>query len=227
MAAFLDSSPMPGCCSPGDLDAIFSPGRAEREARRYEKRGLVGESRRLGQMLVARGVKGRTILEVGGGLGVVGLDLVRAGAGHATTVDLSRSYETPARRLIDAAGLAQRVDRVVADFVTEGERVGSADIVTMQQVVCCYPDPVALVTAAAAHARELLVITMPEEWPWARIGAVLINLWPRAVRSPFRFFVHPTRTVIAAAEGQGLTLSRRSKGSFWQTLVFEREPAVA
>lgn len=218
---------MSGCCQPGDLDAVFSPGRAEREARRYEKRGLVGESRRIVRLLVARGIKGRTILEVGGGLGVVGLDLLRAGAAHATTVELSRSYELPARRLIDAAGAGDQVDRVVADFVGGGERVGAADIVTMQQVVCCYPDPERLVSAAAAHARETLVITMPTEWPWARVGAAVFNLWPRAVGSPFRFFVHSTRTVIAAAEDEGLTLERRDKGPFWQTLLFERERAVA
>ena len=218
---------MSGCCQPGDLDAIFSPGRAESEARRYQKRGAVGESRRIVQLLARRGIRGRTVLEVGGGLGVVGLELLRAGASHATTVDLSRSYELPARRLIDAAGVAEQVDRLVADFVAEGDRVGAADVVTMQQVVCCYPDPEALVSAAAAHAREALVITLPGEWPWARVAAVLINLWPRAVGSRFRFFVHPTRTVIAAAEGEGLTLERRESGPFWQTLVFERERGVA
>jgi 2-polyprenyl-3-methyl-5-hydroxy-6-metoxy-1,4-benzoquinol methylase len=216
-----------GCCQPGDLDAIFSPGRAEREARRYQKRGVVGESRRIVGLLSRRGIRGRTVLEVGGGLGVVGLELLRAGAAHATTIDLSRSYELPARRLIDAAGVADQVDRLVGDFVTEAQRVGAADIVTLQQVVCCYPDPDALVSAAAGHAREALIITMPAEWPWARVAALLINAWPRIVGSRFRFYVHPTRTVVAAAEREGLTLAQRDKGAFWQTLIFERERGIA
>ena len=213
---------MSDCCKPGDLEPIFSPRRAENEERRYARRGLVGESRRIFRMLVSRGVRGRSVLEVGGGLGVVGLELVRAGAVRATTVDLSSGYDIPARRLIDRAGLADRIDRVVANYVSEADRVGDADIVTMQQVVCCYPDAAGLVAAAAAHARELLVITMPMEWPWHHLGAVLINLWPRIAGSPWRFFIHPTRTVVAAAEGLGMRLTERARGPFWQTLVFDR-----
>lgn len=213
---------MADCCKPGDLEPIFSPGRAENEARRYERRGLVGESRRVFTMLTRRGVQGRSVLEVGGGLGVVGLELVRTGAARATTVDLSTGYDIPARRLIAHAGLADRMDRIVANYVSEAERVGDADIVTMQQVVCCYPDAAGLVSAAAAHARELLVITMPMEWPWHHLGAGLINLWPRIAGSPWRFFIHPTRTVVAASEREGMRLTDRARGPFWQTLVFSR-----
>lgn len=218
---------MTDCCKPGDLEAIFSPARAEREAERYARRGLVGESRRLFRLLSQRGVRGRSVLEVGGGIGVVGLELVRAGAAHATTVELSTGYDLAARRLIDRSDLADKVDRVVANYVSEADRIGAADIVTMQQVVCCYPDADGLVSAAAAHARELLLITLPMEWPWHRVGAIVLNLWPRIVGSPWRFFIHSTRSVIAAAEREGLTLSQHDKGVFWQTLVFTREPTIA
>ena len=93
----------------------------------------------------------------------------------------------------------------------------------LQRVVCCYPDVDALVAAAAEHARDVLVVTLPVERWWMRAARAAINLWPRISGSRFRFFVHRTRSVIGAAERRGLRLARRRVGPLWQMLVFTRE----
>ena len=213
---------MPGCCEVGDLDAIFSPSRAESDARGYRKKGLAGQSRRIFRALVARGVQARTVLEVGGGVGALQLELLKHGASHATNIELSRSYEPSARRLIDEEGLADRIDRRNGDFVADADAVAAADIVVLDRVVCCYPDVQALVSAAADHAHDVLVLTFPVERWWMRAGRELINVWPRITRSRFRFFVHPTRAVIAAAESRGMRLMSRDGALVWQMLLFAR-----
>ena len=58
---------MGGCCEIGDLDDVFGPARAESDAKRYLRRGLGGDARRIADTLVARGVAGHAVLEVGGG----------------------------------------------------------------------------------------------------------------------------------------------------------------
>ena len=205
---------------------MFSPEMADRDAGRYRKNGLGAESRRIVEVVRRLGT-GLTVLEVGGGIGVTGLELVRAGASRATNVELSRSYEAVATELIDAAGLAGRIDRRVANFVAEAGSVPAADAVILERVVCCYPDANALVAAAAGHTGRLLVLTFPIDRRPAGVVAALINVWPRLRGWKFRFYLHRTSAVIASAAAEGLRLTERRRGLFWQMLVFERDAVVA
>jgi magnesium-protoporphyrin O-methyltransferase len=213
---------VPDCCAPGDFDLIFNARQAESDARAYKKNGLDDEARRIADAVQSRVSGGATILEVGGGIGAIPLELLRGGASHATNVELSPGYEPAASTLIADAGLTGRVDRRIADFVADAAGIPGADAVILQRVVCCYPDADALVSAAARHADRVLVLTFPIDRWWAFAVRACINVWPRIRRSKFRFFVHRTADVVAAAERQGLRLVDRRAGLIWQMLVLAR-----
>lgn len=213
---------MSGCCEIGDLDDIFGPARAEADARRYLRKGLGGGARRIADAVRARGVEGRSVLEIGGGIGAIQLELLRSGAASATNVELSRGYEDAARSLLERTGLTGRVERRLGDFVTVADAVAPADVVILDRVVCCYPDADALVTAAAAHAREILVLVVPVERWWMRAGRAVINVWPRLRGWRWRFFVHPARVIRSAAERRGLHVAERRGRLVFQMLVFTR-----
>jgi len=218
---------MPGCCAPGDLDDLFSPAQAASDARSYRGKGLNAEARRITEAIRRLGVGGLTVLEVGGGIGAIQLELLRSGASSATNVELSHSYEAVASELIAAAGLEGRIDRRIADFAGDGDVVPPADAVILQRVVCCYPNADALVEAAARHATRVLVLTFPIDRWWGGGVAALINAWPRLRGWRFRFYLHKTSAVIAAAEREGMHVLERRTGVFWQMLVFTREAVAA
>jgi hypothetical protein len=163
------------------------------------------------------------VLEVGGGLGTLELELLEAGAARATNVELSGGYEDAAAVLLSQHGLGDRVERRVADFAVEADVVEPHDVVVLHRVVCCYPDADALVGAAALHARRRLLLTYPRERRLTRLGSRLVNLWLRLTCCGFRTFVHPVARIAAAAEGQGLVLeSRTPQGVIWENAVFVR-----
>jgi len=58
-----------GCCNPRGCDKFFTPRFARRMATRYRKRGLDRTARRMVEFLEQRGIKGATVLEIGGGIG--------------------------------------------------------------------------------------------------------------------------------------------------------------
>ena len=157
---------MSGCCRPEGYNRFFSAKQASADARRYRERGLGGTSRDLVQL--AGDVSGETVLEVGGGVGAIELELLAAGAERATNIELSGEYEEAAAILLAERGLDERVDRRVGDFVTEP--VGPHDVVVMHRVVCCYPDVDLLVGTAAAHTRRRMLLTYPRDRPWTRVG---------------------------------------------------------
>ena len=210
---------MAGCCKPGAYDRLFSARQAKLDASRYRKRGLGGTSRNLVEL--AGDVSGASVLEVGGGVGAIGLDLLAAGADRATNVELSGEYEVEAGKLLAERGLAERVERRVGDFVEEP--VEPHDVVVLHRVVCCYPDVDRLVGLAAACTRRRLLLTYPRERPWTRVGVRSINLFMRISGSNFRAFVHPVARMAAAAQREGLALERREEqGLIWENAAFRR-----
>jgi magnesium-protoporphyrin O-methyltransferase len=208
-----------GCCQPGAYERFFGAKQARLDAGRYRKRGLGGTSRRLVEL--AGDVSGETVLEVGGGVGAIVLELLAAGAERATNVEISGEYEEEAEKLLAERGLGERVDRRVGDFATEP--VEPHDVVVMHRVVCCYPDVDRLVGVAAASTRRRMVLTYPRDRPWARAGVRVINLFLRISGSEFRTFVHPVARMTAAAEREGLALERREpQGAIWENAAYER-----
>src|SRR3954471_22004831 len=150
---------------------------AERDARSFRERGLGKTSQAL--VSLAGDVEGETVLDVGGGIGAIGLTLLERGAARVTNVELSAGYEEAARKLAADRDATARVERRVADFVEGGDAIAEHDVVVMHRVVCCYPDLDALMDAAARHARRTLVLTYPQQRVWIRAGLELINLFMR------------------------------------------------
>jgi len=212
---------MAGCCNPIDYRRLFSRKYASRDARRYRERGLGTTSRALVDL--AGDVDGATVLDVGGGIGAIELELLAAGAALATNVELSGGYEEAASALLTERGLSDRVDRRVADFVSEGEAVEPHDLVVLHRVVCCYPDVDALMGAAAEHTRKRLVLTYPQEHLLMRVGLRVVNLWLRVSGCGFRTYVHPVARILGAAEEDGLKLVRRERQGFlWESAALVR-----
>jgi len=203
---------------------MFSAKQARLDARRYRARGVRGTARDL--LELAGDVTGASVLEVGGGVGAIEIELLAAGAERATDVELSGEYEEEAQKLLAERGLSDRVERRVGDFVTEPAE--PHDVVVMHRVVCCYPDVDALVGAGAACAQRRMVLTYPQERWYTRAGIGVINLLMRLNRSDFRAFVHPVARISAAAEEKGLALGEQRRGGiFWESAAFERTTARA
>ncbi len=126
------------CCSAKGCDEFFTERVARRDAVRYRRAGIDGNARRVFDFARRRGLEGRTVLEVGGGIGALQLEFLQAGASRAENVELSPAYEPYAVELLQAAGLEGRVERHLLDFASQADDVQSADVVVLHKVVCCY-----------------------------------------------------------------------------------------
>ena len=216
------------CCSPppSEYRRLFNRRIAGHDARRYRRRGLPRSARDLAAL--AGDVAGATVLDVGGGIGTLGLELLEAGAARATNVELSAGYEEAAAALLSEHHLAERMERRVGDFVADADLVEPHDLVVLHRVVCCYPDADALVGRAAQHTRGRLLLTYPRERALSRLGVRAVNLWLRLTGCGFRTYAHPVATIFAAAERAGLALeSRATQGAIWENAAFRRHTGSA
>ena len=212
---------MRDCCQLA-YAGMFNGRRARKNANAYRKKGLDGPSAQIVAYLTAERLEGTTILEVGGGVGAIQLELLKAGAELAVSVELSTEYEAAARELLAEADLEDRADRRVGDFVGMNGDLPIANVVVLNKVICCYPDMPALLGAACEHARDRVVITVPRERRLIRAAMGLANQWFRLRRSTFRAFVHSKRGMIEEARQRGFVLAEEQRGLLWNVILFER-----
>src|SRR4029450_532839 len=93
-------------CSPSrDYRRIFNQRFARRLTNRYSKRGLDPTACKMVGFLRQLGLEGANVLEIGGGVGELEIELLQAGAARAQNLELSPAYEQPARTLAEQVGV--------------------------------------------------------------------------------------------------------------------------
>jgi 2-polyprenyl-3-methyl-5-hydroxy-6-metoxy-1,4-benzoquinol methylase len=210
------------CCGQESYQVTFSDRFARRMARRFSKHGLTRSQERLVGFLAEHGIEGATVLEIGGGVGEIQIELLRRGAASVTNLEISTNYEDEALVLLEQSGMTGRVTRRFLDIATAPEDVEPADLVVLHRVVCCYPDYERLLAAAGSHARRLLVFSHPPRNPVTRLALWWDNALRRLRGNDFRTFVHPPRAMVDVLTDQGLTPRYRHHGLVWDVVGLER-----
>jgi 16S rRNA G966 N2-methylase RsmD len=186
-------------------------------AGRYRKRGLDKTAKRIVAFLEREGVESASVLEIGGGVGEIQLELFKRGAASAVNLELSSAYDAEARGLLREAGIDEsRVVRRLHDIAEDPEGVEPADVVVLNRVVCCYPDYERLLTAAASRARRLLVFSHPPRNFLTRAFIGAENLGLRLSRREFRVFAHPPAAMLEVCRANGLQATYAHAGVVWQ-----------
>jgi SAM-dependent methyltransferase len=211
-----------GNCGCDGFASIFDEATAQRDRARYHRDGPDKTTRLLLELLTPYRSSGSSVLDIGGGIGIVDIEMLRAGAGHATLVDASTAYLAVARDEARQAGLLDRIEFVEGDFVRRAPSIDLADVVTLDRVICCYPDMESLVAESAGRARTAYGIVLPRDRTTMRWAIALGNAWYRVRRKTYRFFVHPTARVDEIAAANGLRLRAERKTWIWRVAVYER-----
>jgi magnesium-protoporphyrin O-methyltransferase len=173
--------------------------------------------------VIRLGIEGRTLMDVGGGVGVIQHELMRGGAASGVSPDASPAYLATARAEATSQGYADRMTYVEGDFVDLAPDLPDCDIVTLDRVLCCYHDMPTLVDASASHARHVYGVVLPrDERRIMRFGIALINLVQRLRRRPFRVFAHPRVEVEQRLGKLGFSRVYQGTSFLWRVLVFTR-----
>ncbi|MEX2466447.1 MAG: class I SAM-dependent methyltransferase [Gemmatimonadota bacterium] len=210
------------CSQCRGIELLFDDRMARRELKRYRRRGPSLSTRKLLDLLQEQGVRGRTFLDIGGGIGAVQHELMAAGATGGTHADASPAYLHVSSEEARARGHESRIHYVEGDFVEIADTIDEADLVTLDRVVCCYPDMEGLIDASAPKARVAYGLVYPRDTRITGWVFGLVNLVQRLRRHPFRVFLHPTAEVEARIARHGLHKRTVHRGLIWQVVVFDR-----
>lgn len=196
--------------------------------RANRKRTIAGVTAPLLAALEEAGTRGRSVLDVGCGIGDLGIEAVTHGAARAFGVELSIKAVEEARRLAAVRGVADRTSFEVGDGAKA--LLPKADIVVLNRVFCCYPDVDELLDNSLSAAGAVYAFTAP---PSAGLAGALVrwqsrfaNLWYRLRDQKFqgfRVFVHDVERIDARVRAAGfLPVRSERRRVVWHLAVYVR-----
>ena len=207
------------CCA---VDREFDPKIARRELKRYRKRGPVSPTTELLALLTPRVPPDATLLDIGGGVGMIHHELLDHGARSATQVDASSAYLAASEEETKKRGHDGRVTFRHADFRAAAPEIAPADVVTLDRVVCCDPDYESLLGLAAARAKTALAFSYPRARWATRVFIGGFNAWHRLTGATFRAHIHPPAAMAAVLERAGLKRVASTMRFIWAVEVYVR-----
>jgi magnesium-protoporphyrin O-methyltransferase len=205
----------------------FSTKDADADLERYRKEGPNPSTRALLDAIVAQGVDGATVLDIGAGIGGIQLGLLPAGAASVESVDATEAYVATAQAEADRRGYGDRTHGQVGNYVDLAADIGPADIVTLDKVLCCYSDMPALISNVGANARRVVGLVYPRETWWNRLGSRIFAVVGWVTRDPTRWHIHRTADVDAILRAAGFARREIKREFIWQVVLYVRSPERA
>jgi SAM-dependent methyltransferase len=208
------------CCE--ITGSAFGEKEAKSQLRDYRRKGPAKQTRFILDAIRSLHLKNAQLLDIGGGIGAIHHELLEDVASTATHVDASSAYLKEAKNEAARLGHTDRVTFVHADFTDVEANLPTADVVTLDRVVCCYPDYHRLLGAAARHSQRALALTYPREAWYLRIGWPLMNFFQSLRKDPFRVFLHPISEMDALLRREGFQRVTLRRLFVWEMALYQR-----
>src|SRR5688572_17738786 len=105
------------CSQCEGIETTFDRKLADKYLKQYRQKGPAATTRLLLDGLKAEGVQGLTLLDIGGGIGTIPNELLRAGISEASHVDASAAFIAAAKEEAALQSHADRIHFSHGDFV--------------------------------------------------------------------------------------------------------------
>ena len=204
------------------MEEQFNQKLAKRELQKYRKKGPGKPTRILLEAIQTSGVEGLTLLDIGGGVGAIQSELFKSGLSQATEVEGSSAYLEAAKKEAERQGYLDEVNFIQGDFVEMVKEIPSADIVTLDKVICCYPDLQTLVGLSSQKAGKIYGVIYPVDTWWMKFGVRIPNFFFKIKHNPFRLYIHPTQAIEALIRKSGFKRKFYCKLFRWHVAVYQR-----
>ncbi len=208
------------CCA---AECQFGPKIAERDLQLYRRRGADTVTKLMLAQLRRWPLQNTQLLNIGGGIGAISAELAADGIAGATLVEASSAYLEVARRELQSRYGSRSTKFLLGDFARIADMLPDADVITLDRVVCCYPDAETLLRGAAARTRQLLAFSYPRDRWYMRVITAFQNFLRRLRGNEFRTFVHSPQQMSAELQRAGLVRIATHGTLVWVVDLYRRE----
>ncbi len=201
---------------------MFNERTARKELRRYKKRGPKKSTRLLLNELRKHDLQGKTLLDIGGGIGAIFFELFEEGIDRAIYIDASAAYLEVMKDEAKRRKLDHRINHLFGDFTERSIEIESCSIVTLDRVICCYPDMEKLVRHSAEKAMQYYGAVFPRNKWFVGWGTRAVNLYFKLRGSEFRTYLHPPEKIDLSLQDNGFHKISQIHTFLWDVVLYKR-----
>ncbi len=212
---------MDSCCKIA-YDNTFSKRLARLELKSYLKKGPKKTTNYLLEPLKEHDISGSSLLDIGGGVGVVCWELYKRGLGKIYYQDISEAYAAVFKDELSAQNLEDKIEVHIGDYVATHSQFPQVDLVTLDKVICCYEDYQSLVTLSANKARKYYAYTLPLDVWWVKAVSSLGTFFRKLFGNKIATYVHPVARVESIVLAQGFTKVYQKQHREWLTVLYQK-----
>ena len=210
------------CCQCKGIESQFDYKGAKKEQNKYFRKGPRKTTLELINRISNKNINGNTLLDVGGGVGIIQYELLKNGISKAVSIDASSGYHKIAVETAEKLNLNDAITNIHGDFANENINPDPVDIVTMDRVICCYPDMKHLVEKSANACKHIYGLVFPRETFLFKLGIPIINFIMKIRKIPFRVFLHKTDEVHSIMSDNRFSLKDEYHSLLWQVKIYEK-----
>lgn len=212
------------CCSHcKDAGKFFNKRTAKRELRSYKRKGPKKTTRLLLNEIRKKDLSGKSLLDIGGGIGSITFELIEQGIETSVHIDASSPYLELSLNEAERRGLKDRVRHIHGDFTEISNKTDMADIVTLDRVICCYPDMEKLVDKSTEKAAWYFGVVYPRERWLTRLGMKAGNFWFQIRGSDFRTYLHSPSDIDSRIQRNGFHKIFHKQTLIWEVALYEHQ----
>lgn len=209
------------CCG---ADSMFDMKTANKQYKHFLKKGPSRvTSTMIGQLSNHVDFESsKTMIDVGGGVGALQWWFLKAGGAKTTSVDASSAYIRKAKEHAAGNNWADQVHFVMGDVADVKDQIEPADLITLDKVVCCYPDYKTIINVCCDKSKSLASLSYPMDGIISNLIANIGALFTRFKTKTFRPYVHPVRDIRKEFERLGFERVSHSLSFPWHIETYKR-----
>lgn len=203
---------------------LFDKKTANKQYKRYLKKGPSRVTKKIISQL-DRNERGETLIDIGGGIGAIQWWFLGNGGDKCYSVDASTGYSSLAKEHAEKNKLDSNTHFIIGDFTDNATDLPTVDHVTLDKVICCYPDYQAILNKACDKSSKTITLSYPMDGIIAdsiRFFGVLVM---RLKSNPFKPFVHRAASIRELLSERGFELKEKELSFPWhiQTYIKSRK----
>jgi magnesium-protoporphyrin O-methyltransferase len=179
------------CCG---ADQFFNTKTAKKQYKSYLKKGASKVTKKLIGQLDGMNT-GKSLLDVGGGIGAIQWWFLNQGGKQSFGVDASTGYTELAQNHASKNQLEKSAHFIVGDFIDKADVLPQVDHVTLDKVICCYPDYQAILNLACEKSNNTVTMSYPMDGIIADFFRGFMVLGMKLRGNPFKPFIHRVASV--------------------------------
>ncbi len=200
---------------------LFNPKLAKKDLQRYRSKGPGKVTNLMLEGIRQTGIRDGHLLDVGGGIGILHHELIGDLISRVTHIEASPASSEAAREEDQRRGYEAKVEYLNGDAVELASDCAPTELVTLDKVICCYPDWKGLVRTSAAKARKFYGISLPRDRWYIRMVQGIGNLFRWLSGNDFRSFVHPVDRIDDLLQQMGFRRSFHRQTFVWDVILYE------